>query len=212
VGHPKFWIVGGPNGAGKTTLAKEPRFQRLLRGVRFFNPDEVALERLRVVGRSGFHEATPSELRRWFIDAAEAVETELKAGLSRGEALGVESVLSTRKYCPLVEQVLAASGFFGLIYVALKSPELSRERVARRVLQGGHDVPAEKLDARWSKSIANLGWFARHASRFWIVDNSDSTPEIGPRLIVHGGKGQVNIVDPEAIPEITRSLKGSAHS
>ena len=122
MGHAKLWIVGGPNGAGKTTLASEPRFQRLLSGVRFLNPDQVALERLRAVGRAGFHDATADELRQFFIEAAQSVELELKFGLARGEAFGVESVLSTRKYCPLVEQVLAGGGFFGLIYVALRSP------------------------------------------------------------------------------------------
>src|SRR6266699_946105 len=127
-----LWIVGGPNGAGKTTLVGHGRFQRLLLGVRFLNPDQLALESLRAAGRRGFHDATIQELHRTFIQSAEAVERELRAALDRGEAVGVESVLSTRKYCPLVEQVLADGGFFGLIYVALKSPELSRERVARR--------------------------------------------------------------------------------
>jgi len=78
------------------------------------------------------------------------------------------------------------------------------------VLQGGHDVPAGRLKARWNKSIENLRWFARHSGRFWIVDNSDSTPVAGPRLIAHGGKGQINIVDPKAIAEITHSLKRTA--
>src|SRR5438045_1130744 len=123
--RPALWIVGGPNGAGKTTLASHPRFQRLLHGVRFLNPDQLALERLRASGRVGFHDAPAEELQRYFVEAAERVEQQLRDGLARHEAIGVESVLSTRKYCPLVEQVLGAGGFFGLIYVALKSPELS---------------------------------------------------------------------------------------
>src|SRR6266446_6468279 len=205
-----LWIVGGPNGAGKTTLASHPRFQRLLRGVRFLNPDEFALQRLREAGRQGFGDATMEELRHCFIEAAKAVERELSAGLARGDALGVESVLSTRKYCPLVEQVLAGDGFFGLIYVALKNAGLSRERVARRVAQGGHDVPSDKLDARWSRSVENLGWFAWRASRFWIVDNSDSTPGLPPRLIAEGGAGVIRILDADAISEITRSLAEGA--
>ena len=127
-----LWIIGGPNGAGKTTLANHPRFQRLLQGIRFLNSDQFALEKLHTMGRQGFHDATADELRLCFIEAAETVERELREALMQRKAVGVESVLSTRKYCPLVEQVLAADGFFGLIYVALKSADLSRERVARR--------------------------------------------------------------------------------
>src|SRR5438128_2183994 len=110
-----LWIIGGPNGAGKTTLASHPRFQRLLHGVRFLNPDQLALGRLRASGRQGFHDATPEELRRCFVESAEAVERELHGALARCEPIGVESVLSTRKYCPLVEQLLAVGGFLGLI-------------------------------------------------------------------------------------------------
>jgi predicted ABC-type ATPase len=203
---PALWIVGGPNGAGKTTLANHGRFRRLLHGVRFLNPDQVALTRLRASGRGGFADATPEELRRCFIEAAEMVEKELRVGLARGKAMGVESVLSTRKYGPLVEQVLAADGFFGLIYIALKDAALSRDRVDRRVARGGHDVPTDKLPARWNRSVDNLAWFARRAHRFWVVENSDSTPGVPPRLIAEGGGGQAQMLDPAAIPEITRSL------
>jgi len=61
-----LWIIGGPNGAGKTTLTSHARFQRLLRGVRFLNPDQLALEKLRASGRSGFHDSPADELRRSF--------------------------------------------------------------------------------------------------------------------------------------------------
>ena len=201
-----LWIIGGPNGAGKTTLATHARFQRLLQDVRFLNPDQLALERLRTGGRQGFHDATPEELRLCFIESAETVERGLRAALTRCEPIGVESVLSTRKYCPLVEQTLAVGGFFGFIYVGLKSPEISRQRVAQRVSTGGHDVPVEKLAARWIRSIENLGWFSIRASRLWVLDNSDSTLGVPPRLIAEGRAGVVRILDPEAIPEITRSL------
>lgn len=201
-----FWIVGGPNGAGKTTLISHSGFQRLLRGVRFLNPDRIALQKIHAAGWQGFHDASPEQLRRCFIEAAHEVERELCAGVARGEAIGVESVLSTRKYCPLVEQVLGRGGFFGLIYVALRNAELSRERVARRVAQGGHDVPSEKLPARWNRSVENLGWFARRASRFWIFDNSDSTLGVPPRLIAEGGRGTIMVLDAEAIPKVTHAL------
>lgn len=204
--QPSLWIIGGPNGAGKTTLATHGRFRRLLRNVRFLNPDQVALTRLQSVGRRGFADATPDELQRCFVEAAGMVEHELRAGLARGEAMGVESVLSTHKYCPLVEQVIGGKGFFGLIYIGLRDAELSRQRIAWRVAQGGHDVPKDKLVARWNKSVENLAWFAQRADRFWVVDNSDSTPGVPPRLIAEGGGGRVRMLDSAAIPEITRRL------
>src|SRR5262245_23076933 len=114
-----LWIVGGPNGAGKSTLTTHPHFQRLLHGVRILNADVLTLQKLRALGRQGFQDATAEELQYYFVESAEAVEAELRAALKRGEAIGVESVLSTRKYVPLVQQVLDSRGFFRLIYIGL---------------------------------------------------------------------------------------------
>lgn len=181
-----LWIIDGPNGAGKTTLASHPRFRRLLTGVHFLNPDQLTLEKLRALGRSGFHDSNPEELRECFTRSADEVQRALSTAETRRESIGVESVLSTPKYHPLVEHVLADKGFFGLIYVGLRSADLSRERIARRVAQGGHDVPPEKLGPRWTASIENLPWFVDRATRFWIFDNSDSTPGNPLVLIAEG--------------------------
>jgi predicted ABC-type ATPase len=199
-----------PKWRRQSTLATHPRFQRLLHGVRILNADVLTLQKLRAIGREGFKDATAEELRSHFIESAEEVELQLCAALARGETIGVEGVLSTRKYCPLVEQVLDSGGFFGLIYIALRNAEISRQRVAGRVARGGHDVPAGKLADRWNRSVENLGWFARRASRFWVLDNSDSTAGVPPKLICEGGGGAVRILDPQAIPEITSSLAGTA--
>ena len=40
----------------------------------------------------------------------------------------------------------------GLVYIALASPDIARERVAARVRRQGHDVPEEKIVQRWQRS------------------------------------------------------------
>jgi predicted ABC-type ATPase len=141
-----------------------------------------------------------------FIEASDAVFGEVVARLKRGEAVCVETVLSTDKYCPVVNQVAAAGGYFALIYVALRSPQLAAERVANRVRAGGHDVPADKITARWHRSFEWLPWFAARASVFWVFDNSDATPELPPLLIARGVEGKIQVLKPDAIPEITHAL------
>ncbi len=117
----------------------------------------------------------------------------------------METVLSTDKYRDLVESVLAAGGFFGLIYVALDSPELSWERVQNRVSLGGHGVPRDKLFARWHRSIEKLDWYARNAHFFVAYDNSHPVREgdlAGP--FATGEHGRIIVHDPSAIPEISQ--------
>jgi predicted ABC-type ATPase len=60
-----------------------------------------------------------------------------------------------------------------LCFIGLESPELSDERVAMRVLQGGHDVPSEKLVARYPRTLENLRRAIRELPRVLVFDNSD---------------------------------------
>lgn len=204
--RPEFWIVAGPNGAGKTTLVQAHPIRDLLPQVRFLNPDDQARSLLIQRGHRGFADAPAPALQQAFLDAANAVEQELQTALQRSEAVGVETVLRSGKYRPLVEFVRGQGGFVGLIYVALATPELACARVARRVQAGGHDVPAEKIRARWQRSLANLPWFAAHASAFWVFDNSDENPQVPPRLIATGRSGALDFLGPSASDGLRTTL------
>lgn len=203
---PELWIVAGPNGAGKTTLVQAHPIQNLLPRVRFLNPDDVARDLLTRGGYVGFPGAPEPAQRRAFLDAARMVEDELDAAVRRQEPIGVETVLSSDKYRPLVERVRRQSGFVGLIYVTVASPEVACRRVARRVKVGGHDVPVEKVQARWHRSLSNLAWFAARASAFWVFDNSDERPEVPPRLVAAGRLGVLETLDPSAGDALLASL------
>jgi len=195
VARSEFWIVAGPNGAGKTTLVQAHPIRHLLPRVKFLNPDDLALELLRSHGLRGFADAPPESLQRAFLDAANAVQTELEAALDRGEAVGVETVLSSDKYRSLVGFTRSQGGFVGLIYVTLGSPDLACARVARRVRAGGHDVAPDKVRARWHRSLVNLAWFAAHASAFWVFDNSDENLDAPPRLVASGKMGVLDFLE-----------------
>jgi predicted ABC-type ATPase len=141
-----------------------------------------------------------------FAASARHVLQELELRLGRGESVAVETVLSTDKYCPIVERVLASRGYVRLIYIGLRTPELAVERVRRRVGQGGHDVPVEKIRQRWHKSLERLPWFLAHADSAWIFDNSGSDPETPPLLIAECSQGVLTLYEPAAIPQLTAAI------
>jgi predicted ABC-type ATPase len=60
-----------------------------------------------------------------------------------------------------------------LCYIGLASADLSAERVAMRVTQGGHDVPDEKIASRLPRTLANLKAAIAHLPRVLVYDNSD---------------------------------------
>jgi predicted ABC-type ATPase len=202
----ELWIVAGPNGAGKTTFVGFEPLGTLLKGVRSLNADDRTRE---LLAEEGLDFSAPAgKLEKTFIEAANQTFAETVSLLAAGEAVIVETVLSTDKYRDLVESVVAAGAFFGLIYVALNSPELSWQRVQIRAGLGGHGVPQDKLSARWHRSIEKLEWYARKAHLFQAYDNSQSSRASSvPGPFATGANGRITVHDPNAIPEITRCLQ-----
>lgn len=186
---PELWLIAGPNGAGKTTAVQRVPLQKVIAGLNVLNPDACTLERLQALGFDGFAGTPATILEREFIASANAVERELWQHLKAGETVAVETVLSTPKYRAHVDWVRRAGGIFNLIFITLASPEISSRRVAQRVREKGHDVPADRLAERWRRSHEQLGWFAAQADCFWVFDNSDERPEAPPLLRAWGGGG-----------------------
>jgi len=68
-------------------------------------------------------------------------------------------------------------------------PEINAARVARRVLQGGHEVPIRKIVDRWARSIANAASVAAEVDRFYVYDNS--VDDRDAQLVLRAAEGHV---------------------
>ena len=183
---PDLWMIAGPNGAGKTTFVQKMGGRLGLPQEAFINPDAITLQYLKAKGINTWGEAPPAVLKKTFIKAANDAQSTLEQRVDDGGLAVIETVLSTNKYCQLVDRVIELDGSFHLVYVALDSPERSKERVALRVTRGGHGVPEDKLVSRWNKSLEFLPWFAVRATDFWVFDNSSSEEHRGETLLVSG--------------------------
>jgi predicted ABC-type ATPase len=203
---PEFWIVAGSNGAGKTSCVSKEPVRRLIPTVTFLNPDDRTLDKLRAAGHQGFRDAPADVQLRLFLESADEVFEELRTRLNRAESVGIETVLSTSKYESLVEQVVCANGFVGLIYVALSSPAIAKDRVAARVRRGGHGVPEDKIEQRWQRSLDYLPQFAAKVTKFWVVDNSGSMPDVDPILVATGTFGKLDSLEGNTFPELNAAL------
>lgn len=109
--------------------------------------------------------------------AVERIEAWLDASIDVHKTVGVETVLSTDKYRRLVAKAKARDFAVWLLYVVLDTPERNIERVKLRVRKGGHDVPEDKIRARYARSLAQFPWFLEQADDAWIYDNSRAEPK-----------------------------------
>ena len=153
--RPVVVALGGPNGAGKTTF-----YHAHLRpaGLRFVNADVIAHE-LDIEAYAAARVA--DALRKELVHQRESFVFETVFSDPAGEKLAflkgaVEAVYNTI-----------------LCFIGAAGPEVSEQRVAMRVSQGGHDVPTEKIIQRFPRILENLKAALRELPHVWVFDNSD---------------------------------------
>ncbi|MGB5835332.1 MAG: zeta toxin family protein [Thiohalocapsa sp.] len=141
--QPTCWIIAGPNGAGKTTFALT-YLPEAVGCSRFVNADLIA---------AGLSPLVPE---RELAAASRLFLTEIEAHIAARQAFAFETTLAGRGYLRLIRRLRADGWRVELIYLALPSVELSRLRVAERVLHGGHDIPTKDIERRFPRSLRNL--------------------------------------------------------
>lgn len=141
-------------------------------GLRYINADDLA-RKLDVDAYTAAQVA--DKLRREFV--------------ARRESFIFETVFSDPVGAKLVflEEALSSGFQVVLIFIGLSAASVSEQRVSMRASQGGHDVPSDKVAARYPRSITNL---ARAIDRLPIVlvyDNSNLRSPYAP--VAHYAQG-----------------------
>jgi predicted ABC-type ATPase len=168
-GSPRLWIVAGPNGCGKSTAYGRSDVAEIDGSVWIINPD-LLTRRLQTAERLDMNVAN--------IEAVTRIEAWLNASIAVHQTIGVETVLSTAKYRPLLRKARRRGFEIRLIYVYVDTLTRQLDRIRVRVAKGGHDVPADKVSARRTRSFAEFPWFFWEADQAWVYDNSGSEPKL----------------------------------
>jgi predicted ABC-type ATPase len=168
--RPIMVALAGPNGAGKTTFF---HVHLAAAGLRFVNADVLSLEL----------DVPPYEAARLANALREAL-------VARRESSIFETVLSD----PVADKIgfleeAARGGFIVVLcFIGLADAGQSTERVAMRVTQGGHDVPDDKLAARFPRTLHNLRLAIQQLPHVLIFDNSDLRTPFRPVAVFEYGQ------------------------
>jgi predicted ABC-type ATPase len=147
--------VGGPNGAGKTTFFES---QLKSSGLRFLNADAAA-RHLKVDAYAAARIITA--LRLEFVRQRESFVFETVFSDPVGDKLA------------FLKQAAESGYAVVLCFIGIGDAQISEQRVAMRVSQGGHSVPAEKLIARFPRVLRNLAAAIRELPCVLVFDNDD---------------------------------------
>jgi predicted ABC-type ATPase len=176
--RPMLIVLAGSNGAGKSTFQR--RYLKRF-GYPFINADEIAKA---LFGDDAAHHA---------YEAMHIAESLRRDHLDRGVSFIMETVLSDTEGAKLAFFMHARQLGFSLavIVIRLSDPILSMARVRQRVLEGGHDVPADKLRERFPRTLVNAAKALPMANVGLLLDNS--SPETPYQLVEYWRDGkQVN--------------------
>lgn len=129
---PEVIVFAGPNGSGKST------FTELLRpaDIDYINADEIK-----------------KYLKCSDMEAAKLAETQREEHLANMQEFCFETVLSTDRNLKLLQKAKEKGYFVRCYYILTVDPMINVQRVKSRVQSGGHDVPEEKIIARYDRAL-----------------------------------------------------------
>lgn len=158
---PVLTVIAGPNGSGKTTLTKQLLVHEWTADSTYINADEIA--------RDKFGDWNSPEAVRQAAEYADSLRAQCIQG---GNSFAYETVFSTPRRVEDLELARDNGFFIRFFFVSTQDPEINIARVQRRVAVGGHDVPTDKIVARYHRSMNNLLPALRLADRGYVYDNS----------------------------------------
>ena len=99
-----------------------------------------------------------------------------RVAMEAGASFSFETVMSSRDKVELLADARTRGYRTYLYFIATEDPEINVSRVAQRVSEGGHDVPAEKVVSRYHRSISLLGEAIKYVNRGFLFDTSSREP------------------------------------
>lgn len=198
-------VLAGVNGAGKSSIAGAALRRA---GADYLNPDEATR---RILDRHP--ELLPDEAnsRAWLMSRDRIIEA-----IRTGQRFAFETTLGGRTITGILLDAARAGVRVRMFYVGLGSVDKHIARVRARVRRGGHDIPEERIRARYDSSRRNLIRLLPHLDELSLWDNStERDPVAGkapePVLILHTKGGQiVHACPPAEVPQWAKPIVQAA--
>jgi predicted ABC-type ATPase len=162
----KIIIIAGPNGAGKTTFARDflPAEAQTLR---FINADLIA------AGLAPFNPETAS------FKSGRLMLEEIDECVEAGHSFAFETTLSGLAYLKKIALWQVHGYQVKLWFLSLPNEKIAVSRVARRVLQGGHNIPEPVIRRRFKAGLANFHErYSKVVDSWAFYDSSGMQPKL----------------------------------
>lgn len=184
VGRPVAICVAGSNGAGKSTFCDHALKPRLDFPV--VNADEIAKTFLGPIDDAQSLRAAiiANNLRNQYVQNRQSFIFETVFSDAKGEKVTILKAMQDSGYLVL------------LVFIGIPSSNVSQARVIGRVLQGGHDVPDDRIKNRFPQTLKNLQRAIARIENILLLDNNRADNPFAPVALIENGKPSWRIADP----------------
>ena len=205
-GGPTVLVLVGPNGSGKSSIIN-------LLGIR-----NIKIGDERYIGRMVFDQdsgetllplVNPDEIAKavrkqnpeydWDAANYAAFEraNEIRQVLSEAQVdFGFETVGSHPSKIEFLKRLKDTGYFVAIVFVTTRDVAINIRRVKQRHASGGHDVPTDKIESRYERTMCLLPRYLEIADFMVIYDNSedrDPDDDGGPELLLLKREGEIVI-------------------
>lgn len=118
--------------------------------------------------------------------------------LAQKTSIAFETVFSTPEKLRFVQHAKEQGFFVRLFFICTNDPSINAQRVAMRIMAGGHDVPIPKIINRYYRSVAYCMAVLQWIDRAYFYDNSVNDAD--PRLMFRVANGKIIKIYGEIAP------------
>lgn len=162
----QLFIIAGPNGAGKTT-ASLTILPEVLQINEFVNADIIAY---------GLSPLNPDSVA---IQAGRMMLSRIDELLKEQVSFAIETTLATKSYASLIQKAKSIGYEVVLVFFWLDDVKHAVNRVAKRVSEGGHNIPTNVIERRYNAGVRNLfKIYSEICDRIMVFDNTNGLPDL----------------------------------
>ena len=169
--EPQLIIIAGPNGSGKSTIF--PAIQNVNKDGFFLAPIKIKDD--------NFINSDNIATKYSLDDFAAGRKTikKIKQLIEEAEDIAIETTFSGKTLAKYLELARTNGYRIYIIFMSLRSSELSMNRVSQRALLGNHYVSLKRIIKRYDRALNNFFSVYKHFADFWVIaDNSSINVDV----------------------------------
>lgn len=169
---PSLYIIAGSNGAGKSSAGPDLLPTVLIDKHPPFDGDKLkSLKQLEFRQQLGCSYKEAGRMANDFVD--ETFETQYKLALAQGEDFVYEGHFTEESSWGLIKTFKKKKYQIHMLFMGLASLDISLDRVFKRAMNGGHNVPPYEIERNYFGNLYKLNQHFTLIDELIILDTSE---------------------------------------